>query len=266
MPPCAAQITADMGNFHCVVVEASRARVYGCVMDTDNQSTKPRVRASGRKAALWSKAILGIFVTFLIWSVFLRSPSIEVPLEDQAQLLALARQQLIASVAGEDLIPLVPDDITPRTQQLGAAFVSLTVDGGLRGCMIDRFEPHEPLFVNVLHNLQLAVDSDDRFTAITRDEVSDVRIKVSIVYKVKDVRFKDPDSLLTHLTSSRNGVILDVEGELAAYLPSVWDIFPDAKTFLEQLCIKANWEPDRWRTEPYPTVRTFQVYEFGDSG
>ena len=62
-----------------------------------------------------------------------------------------------------------------------------------------------------------------------------------------------------------DGVILEVAGELAAYLPYVWGIFSAPKIFLEQLCIKAGWELDRWRTEPYPTIRTFQVYEFGES-
>ena len=234
-------------------------------MEGNNQSTKIRSRVARRRGSFWTRAIIGVIAVLLASFLFLRPAPVEISPEEQVQLLALVREQLIASVAGEDLIPLEPDDVTVRTQRLGAAFVSLTVGAELRGCMIDQFEPHEPLFVNVVHNVQLAVGSDDRFTAITEDEIDDVRIKVSVVHKIKDVRFENPDDLLSHLTFGKDGVILDVEGELGAYLPSVWDMFPNAETFLEQLCIKAGWEPARWRTKPYPTVRTFQVYEFGES-
>ena len=234
-------------------------------MEPNDQTTKPRSRAARRRKGVWPKAIIGVIAVFLAWFLFLRPVPVEVSPEDQAQLLALAREQLIASVFGEDLIPLEPDDVTVRTQRQGAAFISLTVDGELRGCMIDQFEPHEPLFVNVLHNVQLAVGADDRFLAIMQDEIDDVRIKVSIVHKIKDVSFGSSDELVKRLTPQEDGVILEVAGELAAYLPYVWGIFSDPEILLEQLCIKAGWEPDRWRTEPYPTVRTFQVYEFGES-
>jgi len=234
-------------------------------MEANEQTTKPRNSAARRRSNFLPKAIIGVIAVLLVWFLFLRPVSVEISLDEQVQLLALAREQLIASVVGEGLIPLEPDDVTVRTQQQGAAFVSLTVDGVLRGCMIDQFEPHEPLFVNVLHNIQLAVGTDDRFPAITQDEIDDVRIKVSVVHKIKDVNFGSPDELLGRLSPQEDGVILDIESELAAYLPYVWGVFSDPEIFLEQLCIKAGWEPDRWRTEPYPTVRTFQVYEFGES-
>ena len=235
-------------------------------MVSNDQMSKPSNSATRSRRRFWPKALIGVIAVFLAWFLFLRQVPIELSPEDQAQLLALAREQLIASVAGEDLIPLEADDVTVRTQRQGAAFVSLIIDGKLRGCMIDQFEPHEPLFVNVLHNVQLAVGTDARFPSIMQHEIDDVLIKVSIVHEIKHVSFRSPDELLERLAQQRNGVILDVEGELAAYLPYVWDVFSDPNIFLEKLCIKAGWEADRWSTEPHPTVRTFKVYEFGESG
>jgi len=254
-----------MSNFHCAAVEALHACAYGCVMEANDQSTKTRNRvARRRKGSFWFRAIIGVIAVLLALLLFLRPVSIEISPEEQIQLLALAREQLIASAAGEDLIPLEPDDVTVRTQRQGAAFVSLTVNAELRGCMIDQFEPHEPLFVNVLHNVQLAVEADDRFASITEDEIDDVRIKVSIVHKIKDVSFKTPDDLVDTLTPFVDGVILRIDEEIATYLPSVWETFPDPAEFLSQLCIKAGWNSERWRSEPYPAIQTYHVYEFGE--
>ena len=253
-----------MSNFHCAAVEALHACAYGCVMEANDQSTKTCNRIAKRKGSFWARAVIGVIAIVLASFLFLRPAPVQIAPEEQAQLLALAREQLIASAAGEDLIPLEPDDVTERTQRQGAAFVSLTAGTELRGCMIDRFEPHEPLFVNVLHNVQLAVGADDRFAAITEDEIDDVRIKVSIVHKIKDVSFKTPNDLVDKLTPFVNGVILRIDEEIATYLPSIWEIFPDPAEFLSQLCIKAGWNSERWRTEPYPTIQTYCVYEFGE--
>ncbi len=235
---------------------------------SSNDNSEGRSIGSRRRPqqSMISRIIFGLLFVAVIWYIFIRPEPVDVPPEDQVQLLALAREQLIASAAGGDLIPLEPDDTTVRTQRPGAAFVSLTIDGQLRGCMIDQFEPHEPLFVNVLHNMQLAVGADARFPSVTPEEVDDVRIKISIVHKIKEVEFESPDQLLQKLTPFEDGVILGVDGELAAYLPSVWKLFSDPEVFLEQLCVKNGWPADRWRTLPYPAARTFQVYEFEETG
>lgn len=237
---------------------------YCCVMEANDPTTETRNGTARRRSSVLPKAIIGVIAVVLALLIFLRPAPVEISPEEQAQLLALAREQLIASVAGEDLIPLEPDDVTERTQRLGAAFVSLTAGTELRGCMIDQFEPHEPLFVNVLHNVQLAVGSDDRFSAITEGEIEDVRIKISIVHKIKDVSFKTPVDLPNKLTPFIDGVILRIDEDIATYLPSVWEMFPDPAEFLSQLCIKAGWNPERWKTEPYPAIQTYHVYEFGE--
>lgn len=218
-----------------------------------------------RRANFWARFILGAIGVLIVWFFVIRPNSVELSVVQQEQLLDLAREQLIASVAGEDLIDVYPPDLSDRILRDGAAFVSLTVDNVLRGCMIDRFEPHEPLVANVLRNVQLAVRSDERFAVIEEDEIEKVRIKISIVHDIETVRFEKPDDLLKKLTPFADGVILSIDEELSAYLPSVWETFPDPDEFLSQLSIKAGWDADRWRTEPYPTIQTYRVFEFGES-
>lgn len=217
------------------------------------------------KGSFWIRFILGAIAVSLIWFFFDRPAGVDISLADQAQLLTLAREQLIASVAGEDFIDVHPHDISDRTLRMDAAFVSLTVDGVLRGCMIDQFEPHEPLFTNVLHNVQLAVGADDRCPRIWQDEIDRVHITISIVYDISPLTFSNPADLLDKLKPTVDGVILEIDGDITTYLPSVWQILPDPAEFLSQLCIKAGWDADRWRTEPYPTVQTYHVFDFGEA-
>ncbi len=217
-----------------------------------------------RRANFWARFILGAIGVFVVWFFVIRPNSVELSVVQQEQLLSLAREQLIASVAGEDFIDVYPPDLSDRVLREGAAFVSLTVDGALRGCMIDRFEPHEPLVVNVLRNVQSAVRSDERFVAIEESEIDKVRIKISIVYDIETLRFDSSNDLEDKLAPFVDGVILSIDEELSTYLPSVWEAFPDPDEFLSQLSIKAGWDADRWRTAPYPTIQTYRVFEFGE--
>jgi AmmeMemoRadiSam system protein A len=209
--------------------------------------------------------VFGAIAVFFIWYFFVRPDTFTLSLEAQAQLLSLARRQLATSVSGDDLITVDASEISDPLLQNGAAFVSLEVDDALRGCMIDAFEPHEPLYVNVIHNTQLAARADERFAALRVDELERTAITISVVYNIESVGFSSPDALIDKLEPFVDGVILTLDGTDATYLATVWETFPDPEEFLSQLCIKAGWDADRWRTEPYPEVRTYAVLSFGES-
>jgi uncharacterized protein len=219
----------------------------------------------GPKGNFWIRFVLGAIAVFVIWFFVIRPNTIELNWAEQKQLLGLAREQLIASVAGDGLIEIYPPELSDRILRDGAAFVTLTVDGALRGCMIDQFEPHEPLVVNVLRNIGLAAGADNRFAALAPEEIDHARITISIVYDIEALTFEDSSDLLEKLDPNLDGVILEVDGNIATYLPSVWQTFPDPTDFLSQLCIKAGWDAERWRTEPYPTIQTYQVFEVAES-
>lgn len=234
-------------------------------MEENDKLSIGRPGSVNPRANFWARFIIGAILVFIVWFFLVRPNSVELSAEQQVQLLGLAREQLRASVADEDLIDIYPPDLSERILREGAAFVSLTMDGVLRGCMIDQFEPHEPLVANVLRNVQLAVMADERFATIGEDEIERIRIEISIVYDIEPVRFKNAGDLLGKLTPHVDGLILSIGEELSTYLPSVWEIFPDPGDFLSQLCIKAGWEAERWRIEPYPNVQTYRVFNFGES-
>ena|GEM_PF-866266 len=237
---------------------------YRLGMEENNKQRLGRPGAANPTASFWARFIVGAIAVFIIWFVVIRPNSVELSVDQQGQLLGLAREQLVASVAGEDLIDIYPPDLSNRILREGTAFVSLTVDNVLRGCMIDRFEPHEALVANVLRNVQLAVRSDERFASIEESEIENVRIKISVVYDIETLRFDSANDLENKLTPFVDGVILSIDEEISTYLPSVWETFPDPDEFLSRLSIKAGWDADRWRTEPFPTIQTYHVYEFGE--
>jgi len=233
-------------------------------MENDDRHTDMRFDPAKRPGNFWVRFVFGAIAVVLIWYFFIRPDTFTLSLEAQAQLLSLARRQLVTSASGDDVITVDPSEVSDPLLRDGAAFVSIEVDGTLRGCMIDAFDPHEPLYANVIHNTQLAALADERFAPLQQAELEHARITVSVVYNIESVTFRSPDALIDKLEPFVDGVILTVDGTDATYLPIVWETFPDPETFLSQLCIKAGWDADRWRAEPYPEVRTYAVLAFGE--
>lgn len=235
------------------------------LMEENDKHAAIRPGSMGPKGNYWIRFVLGAVAVFAIWFFIIRPNTIELNWAEQEQLLGLAREQLAASVAGDGLIEIYTPELSDRILRDGAAFVTLTVDGALRGCMIDQFETHEPLVANVLRNVELAASADDRFPALSPDEISRTRITISIVHDIVTLVFGDEYELLDQLQPNQDGVILEVDESITTYLPSVWQTFPEPAEFLSQLCIKAGWDADRWRTEPYPTVQTYRVFEVAET-
>ena len=206
--------------------------------------------------------LLGAIAVVLIWFFFIQPRSHDLDPSEQAALLQIAREQLIAVAAESGIIEVDEADLSPRLLRPESAFVSLSVDGELRGCMIDAFAAHESLYRNVLRNTVLAASADERFPAVTPDEVDGIRIAISVLTPPETLEFKDPDDLIAKLEPYVDGVILTVDGATTSYLPEIWESFPEPADFLSQLSEKAGLSPNRWRETPYPTIETYRVTRF----
>jgi len=64
--------------------------------------------------------------------------------EEKQTLLHLAREALESGVRGKSLPVPDPTQLTPLLRAKGAAFVTLTIRGQLRGC-IGTLQPYQPL-------------------------------------------------------------------------------------------------------------------------
>ena len=133
----------------------------------------------------------------------------------------------------------------------GASFVTLEVSPThqLRGC-IGSIIPHQPLYKDVIHNAIAAATSDPRFLPVRPEELSNIKVKVSILSYPQPLQFSDPYDLLQKLQPFKDGVILKYGNHQATFLPEVWEQLPDKTQFLSHLCMKAGLPSDCWLTYP----------------
>ncbi|HVM72180.1 MAG TPA: AmmeMemoRadiSam system protein A [Anaerolineales bacterium] len=181
-------------------------------------------------------------------------------LDEKQTLLKLARQSLEAGVCHATLPAIDPAVLTPALRANGAAFVTLTKHGELRGC-IGALEPYQPLAEDVREHAIAAALEDYRFPQVQEDELGEIDIEVSRLTIPVPLEYKDAGDLLTRLHPGLDGVILRDGFRRATFLPQVWEKIPDPAMFLANLCYKMGAAPDTWKRK-HLEVLVYQVEEF----
>jgi MEMO1 family protein len=173
-------------------------------------------------------------------------------------LLKLARQSLEASVKGEKT--LTPQDIPETVKENRGCFVTLTENGDLRGC-IGYIEPIAPLYKAVIENAANAALSDPRFPRVTPQELSSIKVEVSVLTRPVPLEYRDPQDLLSRLVPGVDGVILQSGPYQSTFLPQVWEQLPDKVEFLEHLSRKGGMPADGWKTA---NVKHYRAEHFSE--
>ena len=182
----------------------------------------------------------------------------EIPLEIQSYILRLARTSLDAAVQGEKL--LQPDDLPDELKKKSGCFVTLTIGGQLRGC-IGYIEPIMPLCKAIMDNARSAALRDPRFIPVTKEELSKIKVEVSVLTAPEPVSYTDPDDLLSKLVPNVDGIILKKGPHQSTFLPQVWEQLPDKIGFLQQLSLKAGLGADGWKTADVMWYRAIHFEE-----
>jgi AmmeMemoRadiSam system protein A len=180
--------------------------------------------------------------------------------EEGRCLLSVARQtihQRLFSSASQDL---TDSEISSKFSEKRGTFVTLTIDGGLRGC-IGHITPQESLLEGIKVNAINAAFRDPRFRPLSRKEWERVKIEISILTAPKALTYSNAEDLLDKLRPGIDGVIIKKGFHQATFLPQVWEQLPDKKEFLNHLCMKAGLEKDAWKQEKLE-VSTYQVQAF----
>lgn len=180
--------------------------------------------------------------------------------EEKQTLLRLARTAMECAVRGEAPPPIDPAQITPRLREPAASFVTLTIQGGLRGC-IGALEPSIPLIEDVREHAAAAALEDPRFRPVSPDELERIEIEVSRLSVPAVLEYVDTADLLSKLRPGIDGVILRDGRRRATFLPQVWQQLPDKAAFLDHLCAKMGAAAGEWR-RGHLEVLTYQVEEF----
>lgn len=128
---------------------------------------------------------------------------------------------------------------------LRATFVTVTLDGRLRGC-IGSLVPHSPLAQDVVQSAWKAAFSDPRFPPLTPEEATRIKVDISILSTPRRIPFRDEADLIAQIRPDIDGLILDSAGRRGLFLPSVWRSLPDPVQFVRHLKGKAGFPPDYW--------------------
>ncbi|MDD2383433.1 MAG: AmmeMemoRadiSam system protein A [Sulfurospirillaceae bacterium] len=141
----------------------------------------------------------------------------------------------------------------PHFQTLGATFVTLTLDGNLRGC-IGSLIAHQPLLDDLIANAKAAAFEDPRFYPLSQEEFERVHIEVSLLSVPEPVLYDSVEDLKTKITPRTDGIILQKGSRKATFLPQVWEQLPSFELFFSHLCQKAGlashcleMHPEIWR-------------------
>ena len=181
--------------------------------------------------------------------------------EEQQTLLRLGRAAMERAVRGEKLAPLDEATLSPHLHEQGSSFVTLTIDGQLRGC-IGGLEARQSLAEDVRQHAVAAALEDPRFPPVTQDELNGIQIEVSRLTRPHPLEYKDAEDLLSKLRPHVDGVILrDGMYHRGTFLPQVWEKIPDPAEFLNNLCYKMGVSKNLWRNK-HLDVLTYEVEEF----
>lgn len=171
---------------------------------------------------------------------------------DRAALLGIARRAILRHLGAAGDLALPSDG--PLAEARGA-FVTLHVDGTLRGC-IGTFRPAGSLAETVAKMAVSAATEDPRFTPLRGDEVGALQIGVSALHPTH--RLEDRSALRV----GRHGLVVRRGWHRGALLPKVavehgWD----ASDFLKHACLKAGL-PASAGDDPETVVEVFEAEEF----
>ena len=133
----------------------------------------------------------------------------------------------------------------PALEAPGATFVTLFKHGLLRGC-IGTPEARRPLGVDVRANAVAAAFDDPRFPRLATEEFIDTSVEVSLLSAPEPMMADGEQALLAQLRPGVDGVVLEIAGRRATFLPQVWDTLREPTEFLAELKRKAGLPIDFW--------------------
>lgn len=168
-------------------------------------------------------------------------------------LLAYARDAIDRQL-GEAPAEMLPKWGDWAENQLGV-FVTLTKDGELRGC-IGTLSDDRPLRQSVPANAVNAAIHDPRFPPLTKAELADIDVEVSVLTPAEPVLISDGNGGLrpphteaeaaSAIVPFVDGIILRDGWRQATFLPQVWEQLPNPVEFLAHLRAKAGLAPRAW--------------------
>lgn len=165
--------------------------------------------------------------------------------EDQECLRDVAEASIRAGLdTGRPLDP-EPEHFPPGLGVPAATFVTLRLNGSLRGC-VGSFEANRPLLEDVAKNAFAAAFRDHRFSPLTWDELAGLEIHISLLTPLTPLTVRNRQELIRGLRPGVDGLLLEDPPHRSTFLPQVWEALPDPENFLGELFLKAGLSENYW--------------------
>jgi hypothetical protein len=134
--------------------------------------------------------------------------------DDKKLLLDLARETIVSRLNNKDLPKQNEAKLSEATKTQCGAFVTLTKNDKLRGC-IGRFVATEPLYKVVQEMALSAALEDRRFSPVKLNEMDEIEIEISVLTPLK------PISSIDEFELGKHGIYMVKNGRSGTFLPQV---------------------------------------------
>jgi AmmeMemoRadiSam system protein A len=177
-------------------------------------------------------------------------------LQDE-QTLNRKEQEVLLSIARRVIEGYVRNGIMPATDvkeknllEKRGAFVTLTKNGSLRGC-IGYIQPVTPLYKAVSDMVIAASTRDPRFSPVAQGELKDIHIEISVLSPLRLIADTN------EIEIGKHGLYMTRGNNSGLLLPQVatqqgWN----REEFLRQTCVKAGLPAQAWKD------KSTQIYTF----
>ena len=173
--------------------------------------------------------------------------------QERTVLIRLAHESILATLERRQI------SLDPPTSHLAeprGGFTSLYLAGQLRGC-VGYVLPKSSVYRTVAETARSAAFEDTRFYPVTLQEVSGLKVELSILSRPEPIAAES-------IEIGRHGLLITMGGHRGLLLPQVpvernWD----RETFLQQTCGKAGLPSDAWQKGA--KIEAFTAEVFGET-
>lgn len=151
------------------------------------------------------------------------------------------------------------DAFPEELRKPGAVFVTLELEGSLRGC-IGSCQARRPLVEDVAENAYAAAFLDPRFPPLRPAEFPEIEVHLSLLTPPERLDVNTREELLRTLRPGVDGLLLEDPPKRSTFLPQVWAMLPEPEDFLQELLVKAGLPRTYWSENL--RVYRYSVVEF----
>ena len=134
--------------------------------------------------------------------------------EEISRLFSIARTSIHDMLFERKRVVIDPSTLTSNLKRKMGAFVTLNVDGRLRGC-IGQFTSDNPLYEVVNQMAVASAFQDTRFLPLSQDEFNRIRIEISVLGPLKKI------NNISEIVLGKHGIYITKGQRAGTILPQV---------------------------------------------